>query len=418
MKNLLVIFLLSISLSLFGKDSSNVIILYPTNEEGEPFVEACFVAGYESTGRVYKGHIEKFDSVSSLYAPYTAEPHKATYNYIAKWGLENDHKLILAPIQQNSAYQSDSGDYYHARGIQFVAGGGSNAYHTTSYGGQPWYVIPVGAGDDTANLTSRKVEFVTDHPYSSFPIVSITQGSGDSLVITLNTATDTTGGFGVGTGYAVVLQGITGFSNNPEGVKINIKSSIGVWNRIVISHNAGTGSYTSGGIAKMYYQSYAVPYLAGILCALKDSLNCSFWEARYRLRMTASMQGSISYWSGYGKPNFSAAVNFSGVIPPDEFNTIGEIKTLTATQRFSQDLVRIRLGITPVTNALYYRLYDGTELLYEGTSIDLTIQLKRTRRDLPHRLWYQAFRLDTQESDESNKVTINYPYYSKIRYRN
>jgi hypothetical protein len=67
--------------------------------------------------------------------------------------------------------------------------------------------------------------------------------------------------------------------------------------------------------------SYSNGYIAGQLSFIKDSLNCSWWAARYRARKT----GTDTIWSGkngYGKINVIAAINYSQNIPNDPYVSI------------------------------------------------------------------------------------------------
>jgi len=65
--------------------------------------------------------------------------------------------------------------------------------------------------------------------------------------------------------------------------------------------------------------SYSNGYIAGKLCKIRDSLGCSFWEARYRARITASNSGIWNAVDGYGIINVSAAIAYSGSIPSDPY---------------------------------------------------------------------------------------------------
>lgn len=65
--------------------------------------------------------------------------------------------------------------------------------------------------------------------------------------------------------------------------------------------------------------SYGNGVVAGQICKIRDLLQCSFWEARYRARATASNNGIWDAVNGYGLINTEAAVSFFGVIPPDPY---------------------------------------------------------------------------------------------------
>ena len=65
--------------------------------------------------------------------------------------------------------------------------------------------------------------------------------------------------------------------------------------------------------------------ILGNLLKIKDTLNCIWWEARYRARMTSDRNEPNrltiiwDYHNGYGKPNVTAAIAFVGLIPPDPY---------------------------------------------------------------------------------------------------
>lgn len=65
--------------------------------------------------------------------------------------------------------------------------------------------------------------------------------------------------------------------------------------------------------------SFSNGYVAGQLAKIKDSLNCSWWEVRYRARQTASNNGIWNAENGYGEINISAAINYNGSIPSDPY---------------------------------------------------------------------------------------------------
>lgn len=65
--------------------------------------------------------------------------------------------------------------------------------------------------------------------------------------------------------------------------------------------------------------SFANGVVAGKILYIKETLNCTWWEARYRARMTASNNGNWNKYSGYGKIDKYAAVNWIGVIPEDPY---------------------------------------------------------------------------------------------------
>lgn len=78
---------------------------------------------------------------------------------------------------------------------------------------------------------------------------------------------------------------------------------------------------SSGGDAS----SFSNGYVLGKLLKIKDTLDCSWWEARYRARMTADRpedNRETWFWdlrNGYGIINVAAAIGFDGDIPDDPY---------------------------------------------------------------------------------------------------
>ena len=223
-------------------------------------------------------------------------------------------------------------------------------------------------------------------------------------------------------GYAYAIFGVTGFANNPNrSFPIYTQNVDGYGDKFEVIHDIGTGSYTGGGRVSNNSQSYATPYIAGKLAFIKDSIEnqrgrpCSWWEARYRARMTASEGGVYDQYSGYGRVNVLSAINYIGEIPTDPNGIIGDFSAITYS-RVGDQLV---IFFQPITNATHYEIYNNNNLihtlaasLFGGYSV---IELYRTKRDNPMKIWVRAYR--DKEYSESYKVTIPYYKYGKIRVR-
>lgn len=71
--------------------------------------------------------------------------------------------------------------------------------------------------------------------------------------------------------------------------------------------------------------SFSNGYVLGKLLKIKDTLNCTWWEARYRARITAvrtepnRVTSSWDLRNGYGKINVNAAIAYIGLIPRDPY---------------------------------------------------------------------------------------------------
>jgi hypothetical protein len=71
--------------------------------------------------------------------------------------------------------------------------------------------------------------------------------------------------------------------------------------------------------------SFSNGYIAGKLLKIKDTLQCSWWEARYRARATAlqtetnRLNLGWDLYNGYGKIDVDKAIAYKGVIPLDPY---------------------------------------------------------------------------------------------------
>jgi len=87
--------------------------------------------------------------------------------------------------------------------------------------------------------------------------------------------------------------------------------------------------------------SFSTGIIAGKLLKIKDYLKCSWWEARYRARMTADKiepnraTTPLDIYNGYGKINVASAINYVGIIQSDPY-----LYTYTPTKYFKTMLVK------------------------------------------------------------------------------
>ncbi len=99
--------------------------------------------------------------------------------------------------------------------------------------------------------------------------------------------------------------------------------------------------------------SYAMRVLGKIL-KIKDTLNCTWWEARFRARMTADRNEpnrETYMWdlhNGYGFINVAAAIAYKGIIPVDPYNPGAEITIANEEIQFTKTPT-IGLSGEPVT---------------------------------------------------------------------
>lgn len=378
-----------------------VLAALSCNPGCEPELGNSFIAGYESNGRHWTGTLTTAYNVGGNTIQGTTLPYMQA----------NGYQLMIRNIGVDQ-YNYFATDSFYYRGIQVVTCSGNNAYHVYTAGLPLRNIVICGAGN-IENLASYHCEFFDIHPFSVYPITSLSQGSSDTLTVVLNISIN--GGFQLAGGYAVDFSGVTGYSNNPSGTKILVKFvNDGQYNKFKIIHNLGSGSLTAGTVG-IYYESYSHAYIAGKMACIKDSLHCSWWEARYRMRMTASNNGSFTTYDGYGKPNLPAALAFSGPIPDDPYNTIGSIGNISAYRSDNE----VYLHIDTITNALKYEIYNNNELMQTVYApgdyfSDYHFPISRKSRLYPARIWYRGIR-GNQETSESEKIVIPFFQYYKIR---
>ena len=137
------------------------------------------------------------------------------------------------------------------------------------------------------------------------------------------------------------------------------------WDNDLVADAGGDASSFSNGI------------ILGKLLKIKDTLNCSWWEARFRARATADRnepnRNNIDtidgiHWckeNGFGIINVANAIAYTGDIPLDPYRRrIGDVGSLTLTR--AEDYISI--AYDEITNATSYEVQMETD----GEWIDYT----------------------------------------------
>lgn len=102
---------------------------------------------------------------------------------------------------------------------------------------------------------------------------------------------------------------------------------------VVITAGSSTGSGCTTGYGNGLefwdnntYSSNSNSIIAGKLLKIKESLSCSWWEARHRARVTAyrtlTTHPDGELWNennGYGRIDLTKAISWVGTVPPDPF---------------------------------------------------------------------------------------------------
>lgn len=174
-----------------------------------------------------------------------------------------------------------------------------------------------------------------------------------------------------------------------------------------------TEFYSIDPLSQNNLSSYSNGYIAGQIAYIKDSLNCSFWEARYRARVTSSRSTNYTGENGYGSINIASAIAYTGEIISDPYSTLGEVGSINA-ELMNDYTGTVSITIDAVDNALEYEIYRDSaliatidELTYEDT---ITRKFKGTNR---HYYEYKGKR-NSDVTDLSAKDFINYYKYAGI----
>lgn len=227
----------------------------------------------------------------------------------------------------------------------------------------------------------------------------------------------------------VIIRSVTGMSSSiataesnfpniqlfmPAGSNLNIEVYTGNLNAIIIT-GAGVNSNLTGYKTEFYgldtisgnnnESSYSNGYIAGQICYIKDTLNCSFWEARLRARITGSQNNVYNNVNGFGKININDAINYAGNI------SLGNIGSITATLNDTTGAVAV--AMSEVTNAMQYKLYKNNVLLSSQTS--LTYNDTITRQVKPNGNYVYSYKAITEDEEtETEETTVKYNSYKGI----
>lgn len=149
----------------------------------------------------------------------------------------------------------------------------------------------------------------------------------------------------------------------------------------------------------LWESSYSTGYIAGLIYRIKVTVGCSWWEALYRARVTASENDVQDIVNGFGKIDFDAAVAFAGAIPDDPFQVIGEVGELSLVQAGNQ----VTLTATWVDNlnqlTFEKNVGDGWVAITTQTYLELTTYLSA---NVETQFRYKA--INENESSEYSEV--------------
>jgi hypothetical protein len=159
--------------------------------------------------------------------------------------------------------------------------------------------------------------------------------------------------------------------------------------------NAGHSSYSNG-------------YIAGKIAYIKDWYKCSFWEARYIARQTASLSNNFTDKNGFGTIDIKAAISTYIEIPEDPILNLSSVGNINV----SRTLNKISINIDAVENASNYKIFRNDELIYDGANLTYIDTI------IPKDEFYYNYKAynNKQETELSESKKIVYRAYSSILY--
>lgn len=312
----------------------NILFMNPGAADSEINFFNAFKAGYESNGLIYT---------------YASTPTAMLYNVGASnfissitSGMNSGFNCFLFPssdwktnfrslIPQLSKNISISGNGNLNSESLFVFPAGSNLFINSIDFNENISVVTCGAGIST-NDTGYSCEFFDRHPpYDTWQIHSISALSNTSARIILTTASISAGVVVMLPDEIIHLSEISGWPNNPNGLMYNLRyydkdpytgltSTPYYYNMFDIAWELGSINYLpTTGIMKKTYQSYSHAYICGKILAVKNVLNCSIWEARFRCQQSTALSGKKDFYNGYGVINVQSAISYNGKIPIEPY---------------------------------------------------------------------------------------------------
>ncbi len=111
--------------------------------------------------------------------------------------------------------------------------------------------------------------------------------------------------------------------------------------------------------------SFSNGVIAGKLLKIKDTLQCSWWEARYRARATAlqtesnRLNNGWDLYNGYGKIDVDKAIAYKGVIPLDPY--LYNTDFITDLETENETLTNENLELTEENETLTNEILELTE---------------------------------------------------------
>lgn len=342
-----------------------VLIKIPGDSNTEPLVDEMFIYGYESAGGTWTGELVR--------DPVGLQPLSQYFIDAA----ELDYDMLIAPVGCPSTYALYASYFYSVYGFQTVLAVGANSpSHINSL--PEHSVLLGGAGLDGENDTGYTPDFFDSHPISQSSIEYINKLSESRIRVRVTPSANL---WLPSYGQLVKFTEVSGWENNPLG-KLPARGfyldeptnpsdppeyidNYYRYNKFPVEHALGVGVSQAGGTVETVYQSYSVPYIAGKLAYIKERRtvlygSCSWWEARYCARVTASGNNIRDLINGYGIINVNEAINYQGSIPLDEFTHLpSQLPNLTYEVSSVEGYVNISMPMVP--SALGYHLYNSLD---------------------------------------------------------
>lgn len=394
-------------------------------EGAERFLPYNFINGYQSNGDTFSGKAVKMSKNNTLEALFYA--------------LDFGYQIISQPTQLNDPNLITILNYFYSvYDIQSVFCAGANNF--TFINNKPELsTIICGAGLDGTNDTGYTCDFIDRHPpYDTWDIVSMTQFNANTIDVRVNLIPGVTEGL-INQGQVVKFSNVNGFDYNPDGRMTPIPyQDLINYNGIRINGVLGTGSLQPGAKLEMIYQSDSHAYITGIIANIKKAVEkkenreCTWWEARFRAKVTASKHNVKDLYDGYGVIDINRAVNSNYELPPDPHKILGTIGSITITPN---DNGTIDVIMDDVANAFKYKLFDrGVEIYSVEFNLDTimyslvhpglttfsrkyTYTPSKNYSNNPHIYTYKAFRFE-QETELSDPLIYHNIMFKNIFFNN
>ena len=368
-----------------------ILILHAGLISQDPYLQLSFeTAWLNASGSDFNGTITQVESVSNS---------AITQSYLQTY-IDAGYTMVI----RNAEISTQNLTVYQwalTQGMIAVMPTGSNNYREyKTIADNNNVVVFCGSGvEDVGNATGYPCLFYAMSDIETpKTILSITQVGSEIEIVTA-------GDFYY-TAWGITIQGVSGFSNNPNGIKAISDGDLGTTFRIV--HTLGSGSYTAGsGSVSVASQSYGTPKVAGQLAYIQYACNETDWTQTVSRAIQTASNTSFDTYSGFGNINVDEAIEI--------FNT----RTLTAPVLSltlnSGNIFDVEWTI--VANAQKYEVWFRGELITEYPAHITKHRFTLDRQDKNKKNYVKIRAINGNDYMDSNPLEIKYYYNKRIIYK-